>query len=457
MTDHTRESTRELYTDVGNARRFVDQHGSDLRFCKAWGKWLIWDGVRWCVDDTGVVERKAKATIRAMYQEASRVEDSGDRQDYVQHALKSEYAGRIQSMISMAETEDGIPVRPGDLDKDGLLFNCLNGTVDLRTGKMREHRREDLISRLAPVNFDPDAKCPVFDRFLEKIMEDDPTLIQYSQRCIGYALSGDVSEQCMFVLFGSGANGKTTFLEAIRHTLGDYAGQVPVRTLMTKRGDGISNDIAQLKGRRFITSSEVEAGQRLAEAQVKELTGGGMLQGRFLYHEPFHFEPTFKIFMDCNHKPEIGGVDEAIWRRVKLIPFSVTIPKAERDRKLQEKLRAEAPGILAWAVRGHQEWRGGGLREPRKVEEATGAYRKEMDIVAEFIDEECVLEGSASQTSGDLYDAYKEWCKSKVEEPVSKKAFGMRLKDVPGVVDQKVGGKRSWRGIGFKETAKKAA
>jgi putative DNA primase/helicase len=186
----------------------------------------------------------------------------------------------------------------------------------------------------------------------------------------------------MFVLFGSGSNGKTTLLEAIRHVMGGYAGQVAVKTLMAKRGDSISNDIAQLQGRRFVTSSEVDSGQRLAEAQVKQLTGGGMLQARYLYQEYFEFLPTFKIFMDCNHKPEIRGTDSAIWRRMKLIPFKVEIPASEKDGTLGEKLKAEAPGILAWAVRGCLEWQRMGLEEPECVQKATGDYAEEMDVVA---------------------------------------------------------------------------
>jgi len=254
----------------------------------------------------------AKQTARAMYNSIADIGDTGDREKFARHAIKSEYASRIGAMVSLATTEVGIPVRPEDLDKDRFLLNCRNGTVDLRTGKLFPARREDLITRLAPVDYNPEAECPEFDKFITRIMGEDQALVEYIERCLGYALTGDASEHVMFVLFGSGANGKTTLLEAVRHVLGDYAGQLPIKTLMVKRWESIPNDIAQLKGLRFVTSSEVEAGERLAEAQTKQLTGGGTLMGRKLYHEYFEFEPTHKIFMDCNHKPTIQGTDEGI-------------------------------------------------------------------------------------------------------------------------------------------------
>jgi len=300
---------------------------------------------------------------------------------------------------------------------------------------------------LAPVEFNPDARCPIFENFLDDIMNSDKALVQYVQRCMGYALTGDVSAQVMFVLFGSGANGKTTLLEAIRYVLGEYAGQVPIRTLMTKHGDSTLNDIAQLQGLRFVTSSEVEAGQHLAQAQVKLLTGGGMLQGRFLYHEPFQFQPTHKLFMDCNHKPEIRGNDEATWRRIKLIPFNISIPSGERDGKLPEKLKAEADGILAWAVRGFLEWQRIGLDEPGSVSAATTSYREEMDLVKQFVEEECTLDSAGKEFVEDLYPAFIEWCRDLGEESLTKKAFGLALKAINGLTPGKLGGKRCWNGI----------
>jgi putative DNA primase/helicase len=360
-------------------------------------------------------------------------------------------------MIGLGQTEDGIPVRPGELDQDRFSLNCQNGTVSLRTGKVCPHRAGDLLTKITPVSYDPRAACPTFDGFIDRIMGSDNTLIQYLQRCIGYALTGDISEQVMFVLFGSGANGKTTLLEAVRHILGEYAVQVPVRTLMIKRGDGVSNDIARLKGLRFVTASEVEAGQRLAEAQVKQLTGGGTLQARFLYHEPFEFEPTHKLFMDCNHKPEIRGTDEAIWRRIRLIPFNVSVPEGDRDKNLLQKLKAEGRGILAWAVRGCLAWQQEGLGEPTSAQQAMSEYREEMDIVAEFVRDECTLRVGARETSDALYSAFTRWCQNRQEQPVSQKAFGARLSEMQDVGAAKSGGSRFRTGIMIRRETEEAA
>jgi putative DNA primase/helicase len=327
------------------------------------------------------------------------------------------------------------------------LLNCLNGTIDLKTGTLQKHNREDLITKLAPVKYDENAKCPIFDSFLAKIANNDPELMRYLQHVIGYALTGDVTEKAVFFLHGDGNNGKTTFLEVIRTILDDYAGQVPIDSLMVKR-DGISNDIARLQGRRFVTSSEAEQGKKLAESKVKQLTGMGTLQARYLYGEYFEFRPTFKIFMDANYKPEIRGTDPAIWNRVKLIPFTVEIPAVEIDKKMLQKLKDELPGILAWAVRGCVEWQQHGLKEPKSVAEATQAYREEMDTVARFLEEECVF-CNDEITSKELNDAYGKWCKEHGEEAVSQKQRGSALKK-GGLQNIRVAGQRGWRGIGLK-------
>jgi putative DNA primase/helicase len=311
------------------------------------------------------------------------------------------------------------------------------------------HRPEDLITKLAPVNYDPDAKCPTFEKFLERIMDGDQQLIGYLQRCLGYAMTGDVSEKALFVLVGDGDNGKTTLVEAIRYVLGDYAGQVPIESLMTRQSEGIPHDIARLKGLRFVTSSEVEQGRKLAESKIKQITGMGTLQARHLYGEYFEFTPSHKIFMDTNHMPEVRGADNAIWNRLKVIPFNVSIPEAEKDKKLLEKLKAEAAGILAWAVRGCIEWQKNGLGEPSTVTAAVGAYREEMDTISQFVDEECERGASLEITSEDLYGAYREWCARYDEEPRSQKAFGGRLAEL-GLKQSKLRSKRAWTGIGLR-------
>jgi putative DNA primase/helicase len=440
---------RYAFTDLGNAQRLVARHGKDLHYCPAWRKWLIWDGKRWNKDDTGEILRRAKETIRAFHLDALDIQDSGQRGQAVKHALKSQYEGRLTAMVGLAESEPGIPVRPNDLDRDPYLLNCSNGTVELKTGTLRNHRPEDLITKLAPVTYVASAECPVFKSFLWVILDGDKNLISYLKRVVGYALTGDVAEKAIFFLYGDGNNGKTTFLETVRAMLGDYAGQIPIESLMVKQGDGISNDIACLQGLRFVTSSEAEQGKKLAEPKVKQITGMGKLKARFLYGEFFEFDPTFKIFMDANHKPEIRGTDSAIWNRIKLIPFTVEIAPEQMDKKLLQKLKAELPGILAWAVQGGLNWQKSGLAEPKAVTAATQGYREEMDTVGRFLEEECDLGGDYDTTSKALYDAYKKWCQDRQEEPVSAKQLGSALRK-KGLQDTKVDRQRGWHGINFK-------
>lgn len=424
----SRPATAANLTDYGNAERLVGHHGRDLRYVYAWDKWLVWTGRVWRVDDTGEVERRAKDTVRRIYQEAANAEDADARKALANHAKSSEAKGRIEAMISLARSEAGIAVTPEELDADPWALNVPNGTLDLRTGELRDHRREDLITKMVPVEYDPDATAPTFEAFLERILPGEE-LRGFVQRAKGYSATGDTSEQCMFINHGPGANGKSTLEEVCQAALGDYAMRTPTEMLLTKRPGGIPNDVARLKGARFAAASETEEGRRLAESLVKDLTGQDTISARFMRGEFFDFKPTHKLWLSTNHKPEIRGTDNAIWRRIRLIPFNVTIPKQEQDRKLPERLRAELPGILAWIVRGALEWQREGLRPPDEVRRATGRYRAEMDVIAAFIDEECIVAEHATASAKALYSAYKAWCEENGERPESQRRFGGRLKE----------------------------
>ncbi len=417
----------ENLTDVGNARRLVAMHGQDVRYCPPLGKWLVWDGKRWAVDETGGIVRRAKVTVTAMYKEAARIMDSNDRKELAKHAARSESEARINAMISLAMSEPNIPVTPDQLDRNPWILAVQNGTVDLRTGQLLSPRREDLITKLAPVEYDAEARCPTWERFLKEIMEGDQELVRFLQKAIGYSLTGSTSEQCLFILYGTGANGKSTLLSTLRSLLGDYARQTPTDTLLVKRGNTIPNDIARLRGARLVSAVEAEDGRRLAEALVKQLTGGDTITARFLHREFFEFETTFKIFLAVNHKPIIQGTDYAIWRRIRLIPFNVAIPEQEQDKGLPEKLRKELPGILRWAVEGCIGWQKEGLDVPAAVKRATATYREEMDVIASFIKEWCVVNEEERETAANLYEAYVKWCEEAGEQPLSKSQFGVRL------------------------------
>lgn len=416
-------------TDLGNAERLAAQFGDDIRYCRALNRWLVWDGKRWVPDETGNIHRIAKKVVRSIYDEAREEEDDRRRRDIGTHATKSESAPRIKSMISLAKDEEGISVPKEDFDSNLWLLNCLNGTIDLRSGELLPHRRGDLITRLVPVEYDPNAKCPVWDDFLHKIMDGNQNVISFLQRAIGYSLTGDTSEQCLFFLWGTGANGKSTFLQAIKMMLNDYALQTPTETLLVKRQGAIPNDVARLAGARFITATEAEANQKLAEGLIKQMTGIDTICARFLNKEYFDFNPTHKIFLATNHKPVIQGTDHAIWRRIRLVNFNVTIPEAEMDKHLLPKLEEELPGILAWAVRGCLEWKKNGLGEPEEVKAATNSYREEMDVLSQFMKDCCRIDAIGKTTSKDLWDTYVRWCEDNNEEQITRNLFSRKLKD----------------------------
>jgi len=430
-------------TDLGNARRLVAHHGQDLRYCHPWNSWLVWDGRRWKVDDSGEIERRAKLTVAAIYREASTSTDADTRKALAKHATSSEAENRIRAMISLAKSE--VPVQPEELDTDPFLLNAKNGTIDLRTGEMREHRRDNLITKLAPVEYDPDASAPTFEAFLERVLPNEEVR-RFVQRAAGYSATGDTSERCMFIHHGPGANGKSTYQEAVAAALGDYAMRTPTETLLVKRAGGVPNDVARLKGARLVTAAETEEGRRLDESLIKDLTGQDTISARFMRAEWFDFQPTHKLHLSTNHKPEIRGTDPAIWSRIRLVPWSVVIPPAERDRGLAAKLRAELPGVLAYAVRGAVGWSKGGLEAPDEVRRATAAYRSEQDVLGTFIDDRCAVAHDAETFAKALFEAYKDWCETSGERAETQRRFGMRLTE-RGFARAKVGGLYKWYGI----------
>ena len=417
-------------TDFGNAERFEAMHGHKVRFVHDWGRWLLWTGTHWQTDRKRHVQELAKDTVRAMYKEAAVCTKKEDRKELAGHALRSETAYRLRSTLELAKSVGRIPVGPEELDMDVWLLNCTNGTVDLRTGELRPHRHEDMITKLCPTKYDPTVKAPRFLDFLNEIFEGGSAIIEFIQRAAGYSLTGVIREHCLFILHGSGANGKTTLVEAIAAALGDdYAQRAPVELLLKKRSGSIPTDVARLRGSRFVSAQEVDQGCMIAESLVKTLTGGDKVTARLLYRDYFEFAPTHKLFLCTNHRPEIRGTDHAIWRRIKLVPFTVTIPPEEQDLGLLDKLKREAPGILAWAVKGCLLWQQVGLREPTEVSEATQEYRREQDTLAEFLAQCCVQEKTAEVRAGELHAAYRGWCVANGVEPLSAVRLSHSLAD----------------------------
>jgi putative DNA primase/helicase len=433
------------HTDYGNAERMAKDHGEEIRYCHPWKRWLVWDGRRWCLDDSGEVQRRAKLTARMIYAEAAGLEDEKRRKATVKHGLDTESGKRLSAMTELTKSEPGIPVRPEDLDADQWVLTVDNGLIDLLTGELREHDRAALCTKLVPIAFDSDATCPTWEKFVLEIMGGDAELASYLQRAVGYALTGSIREQVFFVLHGAGSNGKSTFLEVLRELVGDYAKAAATETFLAKKYDADKprNDLAVLKGARLVTAVEIGEGKRLDEPFVKAVTGGDTVSCRFLYGEQFDMRPIFKLFLATNHKPEIRGTDNGIWRRVHLVPFLVSF-EGRADKDLPAKLRAELPGILTWAVNGCLDWIEGGLRPPPQVLEATADYRAEMDVLADFLG--TVLDPRGEVQSSALYKAYANWCDTNGERANSQSWFSRRLKE-RGYKSRKTNGNVVWEGM----------
>jgi putative DNA primase/helicase len=441
--------------DLGNAERFAEQHGGLVRFCPETGKWLNYHEGRWKPDSCGMIHRRAHQTVRGIKMEAQQEGLSADDMaKIIKHAEKSASKGRISAMLEIAKWFHVITVGTKDLDADPWLLNCRNGTLNLKTGDLQPHNPGDLLTRMIEAPFDPNAPCPIWQAFLSKIMGNDQEKIEFLQRVFGYSLTGITREQCMFIFYGTGANGKTTFVEVMRDLLGDYATHTTTSSLLHSTTSGPRNDLARLNSSRLATAVEVMMGKHLDEALIKQLTGLDQVTARYLYKEFFEFRPQFKLLLAANHKPEIRGVDHGIWRRIHIIPFDVTIPSEEIDKDLSAKLKAELSGILAWAVRGCFEWRDRGLMVPRSIADATKGYRREMDVLENFIEDRCQKGSDLSSGVGVLYAEYQKWCSDVCQDAVGKKIFGNLMRQ-KGYNQAKSDNTRLWKGLELvsKETA----
>jgi putative DNA primase/helicase len=445
------------FTDLGNARRLVSRHGSDFRYCHESGKVFLWSGARWEVDATGGIELLAKRTVGEMYRTAAKLK-ADEREALVKHALASESRSAINAMVMLARSEPSVPVRQSELDASPWLLNCLNGVVDLTTGELRPHRREDLLSRLCPVHYDAAARSELWEKTLHDATGGNRDLLNFLQAAAGYSITGATDEEVLFFVHGPAASGKSTFLEALKATLGDYAKTADFESFVQRREAGaVRNDIAELAGRRFVVSIEVDQGKKLAEGLVKLLTGGDTVRARFLYHESFEFTPVFKLWLAANHAPRVKDDDTAMWRRILRIPFDQTIPPEKRQPFVKATLRNPAisgPAILAWAVEGALRWREERLHVPEVIREATDEYRRDMDPIKDFVSDCCVLHADAWISAARLWREYEEWAKQNGERyMLGRNAFADRLRSKgcqPFL--RRIDGDptRGWTGIGLR-------
>jgi P4 family phage/plasmid primase-like protien len=437
-------------TDDGNGDRLVAQYRDSIRYCKTFDAWYLWSGSRWERDETCRMLALAKRVARTIHIEASATTD--DRREKVgKWALTSGMLSRLRAMIACAAP--AVAVTPEEFDARPELLNCKNGTLELDTLTFREARREDLLTKCCGVDYDPAATCPGWLAHLDLVFGGDAAYIRGFQELCGYSLLQENPEQIMAILYGIGKNGKSVTIGALARVWGDYAVNIAAESLMVRRGDGPRSDLARLHGARLVTASEGESGAYLAESVVKQLTGDDAITVRRLYENEFEFRPGAKIFLATNHEPRIRGTDEGIWRRLWLLPFTVTIPEDGRDPGILDKLEAEGSGILNWCIEGLRRYQANGCRlaPPAKVVAATARFRSESDMVGRFLAQAMKTDPMGTIERTALYKIYLKWCEDEGERPVSNRAVIKYLRE-RGFGERKLGGAMCWTGIRIKST-----
>lgn len=441
----------ERFTGGGNASRFVRHFGDRVRYCEKTG-WHVYDGRRWAVTDGArEVQNLMQKVVKMMYAEFSAIVDPKDRETALKWAMKSDNAGEMANALEMVKSRDGILTRDDQFDANPWVLNVLNGTVTLRDGDLHYHAQEDLITKLANAIYDPKAQCPKWLAHLDYFLNADADMINFLQRAIGYTLTGDIGEQCMFILHGEALNGKSTIVEVFQKLLGDYCVVSSVETFIAskiaKKGGDASDDVARMAGARLVLASEFAEGQWLSENFLKKLTSTTPVAARRLYKGGFQFDPQCKLMMDTNHLPNIRGTDPATERRIRVIPFEIKVDPRKRIENYSAVLfKEEASGILRWAVEGCLKWQKEKLGMPPKIAAAGAKYQKLMDDVGDFIEERgIVATGNRSvKTKAEVYAAYTAWCQAGGNKgPLTKKAFGMQL-ERRGFLSDKVRGERAW-------------
>lgn len=418
------------YTHDGLAMRLVDTYGDTIRFVKKWKRWLVWTGKRWEDDEGGELILLVKRCIKDIFTEASSLllsDEDTDRErgkKLAGFAMACENASFIISAIKLAAPH--VMIDPNELDSDQWILNCMNGILDLKTGQLMPHDRTRYCTKIASVAFDPEAQAPTWLTFLDWFTCQRADMVAWLQRAVGYTLTGSTAEQSMLLLYGNGGNGKNTLVDILLDLLGDYGTQTPTKTLMKRENDNsINNDVARLHGMRLVAASESDDGERLNEGLVKSMTGDRFMTARFLHAEFFTFTPRFKIWFSTNNRPIIRDTGESMARRLRMVPCDAAI--TTKDGNLPAKLQAELPGILAWAVRGCQEWLKQGLETPETVKSATADYLEEMDTFSHFIGDCCIQGAQYIATGKQLWNAYQGWCDANNERPMQSRSFGLQL------------------------------
>jgi putative DNA primase/helicase len=436
-------------TDIGNAERLFRDHGEDLRYVAATERWYVWTTKRWEHDQRQRVMRKAGITARRMHPLIGDCRDEDHQKKWRLHVKYSESARGINNSIQCFGWHKDIARVVADLDHGvSHIINTQNGHLDLRTLDLRPHTRDPMITKIIPVAYHPEAECPLWISFLTKVMGGNHEMVEFLQRAVGYALTGETSEHALFFCLGSGSNGKSTFIEIVRQLAGDYGRVADFSTFTVERNrvDNARYDLAALRGARIVSAGEPERSTRFSEGTTKLMTGGDTITCRHPYGDLFEYLPQFKVFLSANHQPTIVGQDDGIWRRFRMIPFDVHIPDGEKDMQLGQKLRKERAGILAWAARGAAEWFRDGLRPPSRVMSATEKYREDMDVVGPFWHDNFTANPESHVSTGLVYDTYAKWCKAQGEHQKSKIALSRLLKERGFGEPVKRGGRKIYEG-----------
>jgi putative DNA primase/helicase len=434
-------------SDAGNAERLHEVHGENLLHVIESGQWLIWSGSRWEPDTTGQVVRQFIEVMRSTARQAADLRSTEAAQALSKFALQSCNKARIEAGIFLAKSLPGVSVSVRDLDADPWLVGTPEGVIDLRQGRLVTPRREHLITKSIGASFNPQAECPTWERFIATVTGGDTELVDFLQAAVGYTLTGHVTEQCLFFLHGTGANGKGVFSETVKRLICDY-GQTAPESLFTKdRHPAATNDVARLAGCRLAIAAELDEGAAFAESRIKALTGSDTITARLLYQEFFDFTPTHKFWISGNHKPTIRGTDHGIWRRLRLVPFTVTIPDGDKDPHLAAKLAVELPGILNWAIAGCLRWQRDGLRVPQCVKAATDAYRAAEDVIGQFLADSTERRTESRAGRTELYKSYQRWAEGEgIKHPLTARRFNRQVEE-RGFRWVKSNGIQIWEGM----------
>jgi putative DNA primase/helicase len=428
----------------------VKRHGANLIYCHEIGSWYFWDGKHWVRDTVGKALKLAKETIRDLIIRVKSDPQAENSEKRLKFLVRAETSAKFESILKLAKPD--LAINTQLFDNDLCLLNVQNGTIDLRTGELLEHNKENYQTKIAGTHYDPQAKCDLFESFLNTIFNGDSKLIAFLKRVLGYSLTGLNSEQCWFLLYGTGANGKSTLVNIIRYIMGDYSSYTPADTFQLSFGDRIRNDLARLRGSRFISASEPDKTKKLDTELLKSFTGGESVTSRYLHKEFFEYNPTGKLFISANHYPSVNANDHGFWRRVKMIPFNVTIPLEDRKKDFELKFRTESAGILRWMVEGCVERFKTGLELPESVIEATSGYKDDMDVLSDFLAAPCVeIDSEKNVKKIDLFSYYSNWLNDKGIRHLGLEEFN-RAMTAKGFQTKQLGEKRNrcWLGIGLK-------